>query len=69
MQGFSSRNLKTMRAFAKPSPNPEMVPGGLAPITRYHHIALLKNYLAEKSTLSTKVKRRDRTLTAIPSPH
>lgn len=40
-KGFSTRNLKYMRAFAKAYPDFEIVQGVLAQITWYHNLALL----------------------------
>lgn len=41
MKGFSSRNLKYMRAFAEAYPDQQFVQEALAQITWYHHITLL----------------------------
>jgi predicted nuclease of restriction endonuclease-like (RecB) superfamily len=41
MRGFSTRNLKYMRAFAEAWPNESIVQAVLAQITWYHNIALL----------------------------
>lgn len=41
MKGFSTRNLKYMRAFAEHYPNEEFVQAALAQITWYHNITLL----------------------------
>ncbi|MCO6466755.1 MAG: DUF1016 family protein [Bradyrhizobiaceae bacterium] len=41
MKGFSSRNLKYMRAFAQAWPEPEFVQEVLAQLPWYHHLALL----------------------------
>ena len=41
LKGFSTRNLKYMRAFAKAYPDFEIVQGVLAQITWYHNLALL----------------------------
>ena len=41
MRGFSSRNLKYMRAFAEAYPDEEFVQEVLARITWYHNISLL----------------------------
>lgn len=42
MKGFSSRNLKYMRAFAEAYPDEQIVQGVLAQITWYHNIAILE---------------------------
>lgn len=42
MRGFSSRNLKYMRAFAEAYPDEQIVQEQLAQITWYHNIALLE---------------------------
>jgi CRISPR-associated protein Csb2 len=42
MQGFSPRNLKSMRAFATAWPDRAIVQAALARITWYHNIALLE---------------------------
>ena len=42
MKGFSSRNLKYMRAFAEAWPNEQFVQEVLAQITWYHNIALIE---------------------------
>ena len=42
MKGFSSRNLKYMRAFAQSYPDEQIVQGVLAQITWYHNLALLE---------------------------
>jgi len=42
MKGFSPRNLKYMRAFARAYPNEEFVQEVLAQITWYHNITLLE---------------------------
>ena len=41
LKGFSSRNLKYMRAFAEAYPDQQFVQEALAQITWYHHITLL----------------------------
>ena len=42
MKGFSTRNLKYMRAFAFSYPDETFVQEVLAHITWYHHITLLE---------------------------
>ena len=42
MKGFSSRNLKYMRAFAETWPDEAFVQGPLAQMTWYHNIAILE---------------------------
>lgn len=49
MKGFSSRNLKYMRAFAEAWPDEEFVQGVLAQLPWYHQIALLDK-LADTET-------------------
>ncbi len=51
MKGFSSRNLKYMRAFAEAWPESEFVQGVLAQLPWYHHLALLDK-------LKTEAERR-----------
>ena len=41
MKGFSARNLKYMRKFAKEYPDPEFVQEALAQLTWYHNMTLL----------------------------
>ncbi|OLP18726.1 hypothetical protein BST81_09085 [Leptolyngbya sp. 'hensonii'] len=51
MQGFSSRNLKYMRAFAEAYPDAGIVQAVLAQITWYHNIALLEKLKAPEERL------------------
>jgi predicted nuclease of restriction endonuclease-like (RecB) superfamily len=47
-KGFSPRNLKYMRAFAKAWPDEEFVQAVLAQITWYHNLTLLEKVAAEQ---------------------
>ena len=51
MSGFSSRNLKYMRAFAEAYSDERFVQEALAQITWYHNIALLEKAKDEKQRL------------------
>ena len=51
MKGFSTRNLKYMRAFALSYPDETFVQEVLAQITWYHHITLLEKVKDEQARL------------------
>lgn len=51
IQGFSSRNLKYMRAFAEAYPEESIVQVPLAQITWYHNIALLEKVKLQEERL------------------
>ncbi|NEO82834.1 MAG: DUF1016 domain-containing protein [Spirulina sp. SIO3F2] len=51
LKGFSTRNLKYMRAFAKTYPDFEIVQGVLAQITWYHNLALLDKLKSPEARL------------------
>ena len=51
MKGFSSRNLKYMRAFAQSYPDEQIVQEVLAQVTWYHNIALLEKLKSPEERL------------------
>lgn len=51
LRGFSTRNLKYMRAFAQAYPDEAFVQAVLAQLTWYHHITLLDKIRDEKERL------------------
>jgi len=52
MRGFSSRNLKYMRAFARAWPEEQIVQDRLAQLTCFHQIALLEKLQSPEERLA-----------------